>query len=251
MNSLADQLASLLEHQQKQIEYLHKQIRSNNLFIDLLKYHLESHSQFMQDIFVLRQTNYQRGGFFVEFGACDGISLSNTYLLEKNFGWTGILAEPAKKWHPLISKNRSAFVDYRCVWSKSGDHIQFIETSVPELSTIESYEAGDLHSGSRKLGEPQIYSVETVSLTNLLETYNAPRVIDYLSIDTEGSELEILSNFDFSRYKTKIITVEHNWTSNRDLIFQLLSKKNFRRVHEDLTGCDDWYVNLDFYNTPD
>ena len=46
----------------------------------------------------------------------------------------------------------------------------------------------------------------------------------------------------FNKYKIKVITVEHNWTSNRDLIYKLLTNHNYKRMHLDLTDCDDWYV---------
>ncbi len=49
-------------------------------------------SQMYQDLFVLAECNFRRKGFFVEFGATNGLDLSNTYLMEKNFGWEGILA---------------------------------------------------------------------------------------------------------------------------------------------------------------
>ena len=65
--------------------------------------------------------------------------------------------------------------------------------------------------------------VETISLNDLLAAYNAPRAIDFLSLDTEGSELEILSAFDFSKYEIELIAVEHNFTSNEAEIEKLLA----------------------------
>jgi hypothetical protein len=67
-------------------------------------------------------------------------------------------------------------------------------------------------------------------------------MIDYLSIDTEGSEYEILSHFDFEKYHFKIITCEHNFTPARERIFSLLTKNGYARKCENLSKIDDWYV---------
>ncbi len=199
-----------------------------------------SHSQLYQDLFVLLETNSKRGGFFVEFGATDGVSLSNTYILEKEYEWHGILVEPARCWHRDIFLNRSSKVDTRCVWSESGEIIEFNETRAPELSTIDRFSYRDDHSLSRKDGER--YSVQTVTLLDLLRQNNAPRAIDYLSIDTEGSEFDILSNFDFNEFDIKIITCEHNYTADREKIFSLLSNNGYTRKHKEISQFDDWYV---------
>ena len=78
---------------------------------------------------------------------------------------------------------------------------------------------------------------------DLLDVNNAPKNIEYLSIDTEGSELEILSAFDFSKYHIKVITVEHNFTNKRKSIYRLLSDNGFTRVFEEFSKYDDWYIN--------
>ena len=65
-----------------------------------------SKSQLRQDLFVLSELNFKVGGYFVEFGATNGIDLSNTYFLEEKFSWRGILVEPAKIWHQELSENR-------------------------------------------------------------------------------------------------------------------------------------------------
>jgi hypothetical protein len=77
----------------------------------LLRYYKRTKAQLRQDLFVLSQLNFKEHGFFVELGATNGIDWSNTYLMEKELGWTGILAEPAKCWHKELWKNRSCKID--------------------------------------------------------------------------------------------------------------------------------------------
>lgn len=202
-----------------------------------------SKSQLRQDLFVLSQLGFKREGFFVEFGATNGIDLSNTYLLEREFGWRGILAEPARRWHHRLTRNRSAIVDKRCVWASSGEKLRFNEVDVGELSTIDSFSAADSHAETRRKGK--VYEVETVSLNDLLDQHGAPPRVDYLSIDTEGSEFEILKSFDFERRSFSVITCEHNYTPLRDEIHALLTQNGYVRKFQELSEFDDWYVKVD------
>ncbi len=203
----------------------------------------KSRSQLMQDLFVLYELNFKRNGYFVDFGATNGVSLSNSYLLEKEFEWKGILAEPAKCWHDDLRKNRVNHIETNCVWRDSISVLSFNEVDNPEFSTISDYNASDVHTNQRNAGHS--YEVNTISLTDLLDKYAAPKVIDYLSIDTEGSEYDILKNFDFDKYKFRVITVEHNYTSNRELIYNLLIENGYSRKYLGFSKWDDWYVNLD------
>jgi FkbM family methyltransferase len=203
----------------------------------------QAKSQIGQDLFVLYQTKCKREGYFVEFGATDGLGLSNTYLLEKEFGWKGILAEPAHIWHKDLHSNRSAHIETRCVWTTSNQKISFNETDSPMASTIPQFNDHDMHGETRKVGK--LYEVETISLNDLLEKYSAPVIMDYLSIDTEGSELDILSSFNFDKYRFRVITVEHNWTENRQGISKLLFEKGYTQVFENVSQHDDWFVFAD------
>jgi FkbM family methyltransferase len=200
----------------------------------------ESHSQLKQDLFILAQSNFKKNGFFVEFGATDGVKLSNTYLLERKFNWTGILAEPARCWHQNLKSNRKAIIETRCVWEKTGSIVEFNEAFESELSTVSSFSDSDLHSLSRK--SIKKYNVETISLLDLLIKHNAPHIIDYLSIDTEGSELSIMKAFDFNQYKFKIITCEHNYSQTREEIYNLLINNGYVRIFEEMSDFDDWYI---------
>ena len=201
-------------------------------------------SQIGQDVLALCVNGLKRNGFFVEFGATDGVELSNTFILEKKFGWTGILCEPARVWHNGLANNRNCFIDTRCVWRQSDELIEFAQASNPVLSTIVDFKDSDIHADSR--ANSLVYQVKTVSLRDLLRTYKAPFEIDFLSIDTEGSEYSILQDFDFSEYRFNVICIEHNYTSTRDKVFDLLVSNGYKRVYRELSKFDDWYVRSDY-----
>ncbi len=200
-----------------------------------------SKSQIFQDLFVLFITNEKKGGYFVEFGATNGITFSNSWLLEKSFEWDGLLAEPARCWHAELRTNRTCKIDTNCVWDKSGEYLEFNESFAQELSTINTFsEKGD-HSKDRQ--NVKMYEVETITLNDLLEKHNAPLEIDYLSIDTEGSEFTILNNFDFTKYNIHIITVEHNFKEARK-IHNLLSLNGYKRIFPEFSRFDGWYIKV-------
>lgn len=203
-----------------------------------------SKSQLRQDLFVLSHFLFKKEGFFVEFGATNGVDLSNTFLMEKHFSWTGILAEPAKCWHAKLHDNRSCKIETKCVWTETGSKVSFIEADEAELSTVREYSDCDMHGANRENGF--IYEVETISLYDLLKQNNAPKSIEYMSIDTEGSEYDILETFPFDEYKFGIITVEHNYSESRNKIHALLTKFGYRRIFEDISSFDDWYINPKF-----
>ena len=204
----------------------------------------KSKSQFFQDLFVLSELDFKRNGYFVEFGATDGITHSNSFLLEKDFGWKGILVEPTKYFYPKLLQNRpNALTENLIVWSESNSEIEFNETLVPQLSTINRYSNFDLHKLVRKRGIKSF--INTISLLDLLKKHSAPFVIDYLSIDTEGSEFEILSNFDFKKFHPSVVTVEHNYTDAQVRLDDLFTHNGYCRVFAELTNFDAWYVLSD------
>lgn len=179
-------------------------------------------SQFQQDLWVLWLLQEQTCGCFVEFGAGDGKALSNTYLLEKEYSWTGVVAEPATIHHDAIRMNRCCYVSHHCVVPEAaGDHlVLFHETDIPDLSCVVGYEDSDFLAGARNGGKE--YYVPAIRLNDLLHDAGAPAFIDYMSVDTEGSELDILSKFDFDRYHVRLLSVEHNGMPERKAALQQL-----------------------------
>ena len=175
--------------------------------------------------------------FFVEFGATNGITLSNTYILEKYFNWSGILSEPAKFWHEELEKNRQSTIDNRCVWSTTGELLTFSESAINEHSSIFGFSR--LETGVEiPIAE---YKVETISLNDLLDFHNAPSKIDFISIDTEGSEYEILRTFDFFKFEVVFFAIEtsHNESQIADLMLQ----NGYSQIYSSASGWDRWFIN--------
>lgn len=224
-----------------------------NIFKDLLNFFFLnkkiSHSQDYHDLFVLYFTDFGKKGFYVEIGAGDGFRISNTYLLEK-IGWKGIIVDPINYSSGKI-KLRKCIKDSRAVYSKSGLKLQFVAVDEIQKDLKEPAESwsGILEhiQDYAKTLPNKIIDVETVSLNDLLEQYNAPNKIDYISIDTEGSEFEIINNFDFDKYNVEIFTIEHNGASFRKDTIKLLNNNNYFRLPDELQGgfvpkYDDWFI---------
>ncbi len=202
--------------------------------------HTLSKSQLGQDLLALGIFGPSHKGFFVEFGATDGIDLSNTWLLESKFGWKGILCEPGRNWHRSLRANRRSEIDTRCVYSASGLQVDFLEAEFPEISTIKGFGESDQHNSMRMNNSS--YKVETISLLDLLREHSAPSFIEFLSVDTEGSEFEILRNFNFNEYRFGLICVEHNYTENRKKVEALLSTNGYKRIYPEFSAFDAWFI---------
>ena len=107
-----------------------------NLCIDLLD---QSRSQLRQDLFALSQAEFKRDGFFIEFGATDGVELNNTVLMEQAFGWSGILAEPARGWQANL----------KCVfWNRLLTAVRNAVCNRPNDAHYEEYQADAFQGAS-------------------------------------------------------------------------------------------------------
>jgi FkbM family methyltransferase len=205
-------------------------------FAFFLSHASEAKGQLFQDLWALWVSGQKRGGFFVEFGAADGVFLSNTWLLENRYGWTGILAEPNPTSFEALARNRGCAVSNKCVYSRTGERLEFVATRQPEYSGLTAH-----NERMSRRGGPRLM-VETISLNDLLLEHNAPRQIDYMSLDTEGSELEILSTFDFDRWDVRAFSIEEG--GNREALAALLSPLGYERRWQALSCFDDWYIRV-------
>lgn len=215
--------------------FLDKKFKKFIIF--LIKNYKLSHSQIYQDIFVYFFSNLKTNGYFVEIGAADGITISNTYLLEKKFYWDGIICEPNPIHKFSNLTNRNAVLDTNIIDYKDFNNKYFYMNDDTFNSSI----------NKKKNYKKKIY-LKTISLNSLLKKYNSPKNIDYISIDTEGNEYSILRNFNFKKYNVKIFTIEHNFNnSKRSNILNIMNKNNYIRVFQKLSYMDDWYIKKDFF----
>ena len=205
---------------------------------------LTQYSELGQEKFVLGMTDLLRGGFFVEIGLMSGCEYSNTYLLEKEFGWQGIVVEPNTRYHADIDRNRSCNVDHRAVTGRSGDMARFKDVSVqPGLSGLVQHFQSDEHRLTRDQDAGNEFMVETVSMHDLLVQHHAPNHIDYVSIDVEGAEIEILSNFNWTQWNIDIITVEHNFVdATLHGVREIMASQGYGRVEwPEIKMYEDWF----------
>lgn len=184
---------------------------------------------------------FPSGGFFVEAGAHDGVGDSKTLALEK-LGWRGVCVEPSSAFKGLCA-SRACSVDSRALWSSDGHVLIFREIAVDvELSGLVSGFQAD--GWDRETRPHKDRTVRTVSLTTLLREHGAPGKIEFLSLDTEGSEMEILGAHDFSAFRFGVISVEHNGVNERrDALGLLLESRGYSRANSGLR--DDVFVSVE------
>lgn len=200
-----------------------------------------SKAQLFQDLWALWINGGKRDGYFVEFGAAGGIRSSNSWFLETGMGWRGILAEPHPEQVKAVRAARRCHISDLCVWSRSDETLTFRMVGDPDLSRLADADPEDTHEAERRADYVEV-PVRTISLNDLLARYDAPREIDYLSVDTEGSELQILQAFDFDRWRARAVTVEHNFTPAEQALDALFFANGYRRVWPQLSRFDAWYV---------
>jgi FkbM family methyltransferase len=198
-----------------------------------------SRSQIGQESEVIKFYNNKENGFFIEIGASDGLTLSNTYLLETKYKWKGICCEPIPKNFEKLVINRPNSICYKeAVYNQSGLTLTFhIANSYDLLSGIAEHI--DRHKPAVD-ADKTVIEVQTISLLDVLDKANAPSFIEYMSLDTEGSELEIIRNFDFGKYTFGLIDIEHNYIEpRRTEIKNLLLSKGY--IYKGENNWDDMF----------
>jgi FkbM family methyltransferase len=196
-------------------------------------------SQLGQDIFAIAMNGFARGGFFMEVGAHHSSQLSNSWLLEKEFGWSGILVEPNPVAHADLAAERSAKLVGKAAWHVSGRRLTFNAVADTALSTLKDIAPADQHDRSNF----KAITVETITLDDILEQNGAPDVIHYISIDVEGAEIQVLDGLDIGKRDIRAFTIEFNHDKQRLRAYDdRLLAAGYLRVLESVSDFDAWYV---------
>ena len=199
-------------------------------------------SQDGQDEFLVRAFKNKRNGFFLDIGAFDGKYYSNTYLLEKEFGWRGICIEPNPLVFEKLKTNRNC-ITLNCCISENIGNLKFL--------SVGGY--GEMLSGLTEFfdekhlqridaiikeygGSKQLIEVPSFPASSILEDELITQ-IDYCNIDVEGGEMNVLQSIDFTKVKIKMFTIENNYGTKE--VQHFLKPKGYTLIYR--LGVDDVY----------
>jgi len=213
-------------------------------------------SQFGEDRVLWQVFRQRTTGYFIEVGAYDGVTLSNTYFLEQ-MGWCGLLVEPI---YPLCEKAAAARPRSRVVHaavSKRGCRATAkftVARNVPVLSFLQA----DQQHRDRCLAEgAELVEIEVplLALDDIILyerrhpfPFACPWVpnkgwqIDLISIDVEGGELDVLDGLDLERFKPRVLVMENDRPAG-EAIEPYLDGHGYRKFHRQ--KINDFYVRVD------
>tara|TARA_R100000406_G_scaffold35699_2_gene23579 strand:+ start:4143 stop:4784 length:642 start_codon:yes stop_codon:yes gene_type:complete len=154
----------------------------------------------------------KENGFFIELGAYDGLTQSNTAFFEKTKNWTGILIEASRDRYEECVKNRP---NSKCVNTAC---------SATDNASISFNHENGLMS---KVVDDGVYSCDTSTLETILDNCEVDRNIDFLSLDVEGHELEVLEGLNLCKYRPNYMLIEL-WDDNEFDVKTLLYDNNYR-----------------------
>lgn len=185
---------------------------------------MEYYSQLGQDKFIDDYLSHKENGVYVDIGAHNGESCSNTLFFERFRNWTGICIEPGPNEYEHLNRIRTSININACISDYDGEsEFTYIEGYANMLSGLsESYNQSHKNRISREIdiygGTLNQLKIPVFKLQTILDKYEIFN-IDYCSIDTEGSEFNILRSIDFNKTNIKIFSIENNYGDDQINIY--------------------------------
>lgn len=193
----------------------------------------------LEVVFNYKINGLKRNGYFVDLAAAYPVLSSNTYFLEQYLGWNGLLIEGNPFFAKALRSKRKSKVLEEVVGSEENKPISFrIDNGVCGGIVGNNFD-NNLITRSKELKDAKIIKRNTRTLLQLLLENDAPKEMDYLSLDVEGAEYECLKNFDFDQFKWRFLTIERP-TLELNL---LLDENGYIQVHHE--KYDTFYVHKD------
>lgn len=203
---------------------------------------MDFHSHIGQDQWVVETLSRRRDGYFLDFGAFDGVTASNTLVLEREFGWKGITVDANPTCFAALCETRSSICVNAALWPTSRESVEMIDAH--GLSSMRQFMDKDENREARAEGGRGFFSIDTINPTELLRRYKAPERIEYMSLDLEGAELDVLQAIDLETYQIAIMTIEHGENPQR----QEALRAHLRPLgYKVLTRhYDDWFFHPEY-----
>lgn len=185
---------------------------------------------------------HKQNGFFVDVGAYDGVNLSNSYHFEQ-IGWTGVLVEPDPHQAALCRASRPRSHTYQCaaVGSTELKEITYTKVTSGVYSTTMLTDDHAARIANMGLTSTSI-QVPAQTLDSMLEEAHAPE-LDFVSIDVEGAEMDVLHGFDIRRWKPRIVVIESNSKVRLPAIRDYFVRHGYAYRHS--IDVNDFYQRID------
>lgn len=197
---------------------------------DITGWRSKSYSSFAEDLVVAKIMDNKKKGFYVDVGAFHPFKYSNTYYLKKYFGWKGINIEPNPESFSLFEKHRPGDINLNLGVSEQSGHLNYYMFPDGLYNTFDKKRMEDLaESGMKPLGG---YEILVIPLSRILTENAQGQNIDFLNIDVEMLDLEVLKSNDWDHFRPTVIAIEdHDFkmeSFERSPIFKFLSKQGYR-----------------------
>lgn len=188
------------------------------------EYMSNSYSQNWEDVEIDKLLNFPKEGFYIEIGAYDPKRLSNSYRFYKR-GWRGVVVEPNPSVRKKFLRIRPRDVFINGGIGISNGHLNYYKYLIPALNTFSKKTV--LENKKKGFKVDKIEKIKILAVEDFLNKY-VDKKIDFLSIDTEGFDYQIIRSWDW-KYRPKVICAEKD---NDNKIERLLNKKGYRLAKE-------------------
>ena len=182
-----------------------------------------------------KNTNIKKEGFYVDIGAYSPFALSNTFYFYKN-GWRGITVDATPGVKKAFDLYRPGDINIHSAISNEEGYLKFYSWGNSGFNTLSEDEVNRAYSANKVNSPPEIIEVPTMRLSSLLDKYlPAGQKIDFISIDVEGKDYEVLQSNNWEKYRPEIIIIELHLSDFEQVvnskIYQFLKIKKYQLLY--------------------